>query len=85
MGSVAFRHSARVYTPLLMTAAARVARRRMATRAAAGAPVYVNPPDNLTLSSSSKGTKEPPHHGVEGLHISSYTAFCVSYRYWSVC
>jgi len=81
MGSVAFRHSARVYTPLLMTAAARVARSRMATQAAAGAPVNVNPPDSLTLSSSSNGTKEPPHQGAEGLHISTYTAFCVSYRY----
>ena len=62
IGSVAFRHSARVYTPLLMTATANVARRRMAT--ASGAPVN---PDKL----SSKGTKEPLHQGVEGPHIST--------------
>jgi len=68
IGSVAFRHSARVYTPLLMTASAgvMVARRRMAT--ASGAPVN---PDKL----SSKGTKEPFHQGVEGPHISTYAAF----------
>ena len=67
IGSVAFRHSARVYTPLLMTAAANVARRRMATTS--GAPVE---PDKL----SSKGT-EPLHQGVEGPHISTlYTTFC---------
>ena len=88
MGSVAFRHSARVYTPLLMTAAARVARSRMTTHAAAGASVNVNPPDNLKLSNSSNVTsKEPqaPHQGAEGLHISTYTAFCVSYRYERRC
>jgi len=61
-GSVAFRHSARAYTPLLMTAAARVARRRMATAAASGGPIN---PDKL----SSKGTEEPLHQGVEGPHI----------------
>ena len=68
IGSVAFRHSARVYTPLLMTAAASVTvtRRRMAT--ASGAPVN---PDKL----SSKGTKEPLHQGVEGPHISTHAAF----------
>jgi hypothetical protein len=69
IGSAAFRHSARVYRPLLMTAAANVARRRMATATASGAPVN---PDKL----SSKGTEEPLHQGVEGLHISMYTAFC---------
>jgi hypothetical protein len=74
IGSAAFRHSARIYTPLLTTAAVNIARRRMAT--ASGAPVH---PDKL----SSKGTKEPLHQGVEGLHISTYTAFCfcfVRYR-----
>jgi hypothetical protein len=75
IGSAAFRHSARVYTPLLMTTAANVARRRMATATGSGAPVN---PDKL----SSKGTKEPLHQGVEGLHISTYSiplfvfAFC---------
>jgi hypothetical protein len=63
IGSVAFRHSARVYTPLLMTAVANVARRRMAT--ARGAPVN---PDKL----SSKQTEEALHQGVEGPHISTY-------------
>jgi hypothetical protein len=66
-GPIVFRHSARVYTPLLMTAAASASRRRMATTSG-GAPVN---PDQL----SSKGTKEPLHQGVEGLHISTYTAF----------
>lgn len=67
IGTAVFRHSTRVYTPLLMTAAASVARRRMAT--ASGVPVN---PDGL----SSKGTKEPLHQGVEGPHISAYTTFC---------
>ena len=58
IGSVTFRHSARVYAPLLLTA---VARRRMTT--ASGAPV-----DSDKLAS--KGTKEPLHQGVEGPHIS---------------
>jgi hypothetical protein len=74
IGSVAFRHSARVYTPLLMTAAS-VAHRRMATTS--GAPVN---PDKL----SSKGTEEPLHQGVEGLHISTHTAFSFV-QVWSAC
>jgi hypothetical protein len=78
IGSVAFRHSARVYTPLLVTAAANVARRRMATQAPSGAPVN---PDKL----SSKGTKEPLHQGVEGPHISTYIPLFVSYKLWSAC
>src|SRR6266576_4822352 len=70
-GPIAFRHSARVYTPVLMTVAANVARRRIAT--ASGAPIN---PDKL----SSKGNKEPLHQGVEGLHISTFTAFCFFFR-----
>jgi hypothetical protein len=66
IGSVVFRHSAKAYTPLLMTAVANVARRRITTPS--GGPVN---PDKL----SSKETKEPLHQGVEGPHISTYTAF----------
>lgn len=66
IGSVVFRHSAKAYTPLLMMAAANVARRRITTPS--GGPIN---PDKL----SSKETKEPLHQGVEGPHISTYTAF----------